>query len=343
MPNRRRAVAALTALAAAPLLPLPAEARAAEARAAGTGSSAGRSPEALSGSRTPAHARLVAADRVSERVLDLTIDSPALGREGHARVLLPTGYDRRPHRRWPVLYLLHGCCDPGPGWEAWTLNTDVEGITADTPALIVSPEGGPVGFYSDWWNGGRYGRPAWETFHLAELRPLLERALRANGRRAIAGLSMGGFGALSYAARHPRLFHAAASFSGVVHTTLDPAGVQGILTGGGADPTALWGDPAAQSPLWDAHNPYALIPRLPRGYPVYLSCGNGAPGPLDPPDRPEDTLERGLGEMAGRYARRARGHGLAVTARLYGPGTHTWPYWERELARALPLLTAPLI
>ncbi|GAA1683772.1 alpha/beta hydrolase [Streptomyces yatensis] len=340
MPNRRRAVAALAALAAAPLLATTAEARSPEPGP----SKAPKAlpPEALAGRRTPARARLIAADRVGERVLDLTIDSPALGREGHARVLLPTGYDRRPHHRWPVLYLLHGCCDPGPGWEAWTRNTDVEAITADVPALIVSPEGGPVGFYSNWWNGGHYGPPAWETFHLAELRPLLERALRANGRRAIAGLSMGGFGALSYAARHPRLFRAAASFSGVVHTTLDPAGIQGILTGQGADPTALWGDPAAQSALWDAHNPYALIPRLPRGYPLYLACGNGTPGPLDPPGRPEDALERGLGEMAQRYVRRARAHGLAVTAHLYGPGTHTWPYWERELTRALPLLTGPL-
>ncbi|MBI0375890.1 esterase family protein, partial [Streptomyces albiflaviniger] len=57
---------------------------------------------------------------------------------------------------------------------------------------------------------------------------------------------------------------------------------------------------------------------------------------------PEDALERGLGEMAQRYVRRARAHGLAVTAHLYGPGTHTWPYWERELTHALPLLTARL-
>ncbi|MBI0384497.1 esterase family protein, partial [Streptomyces albiflaviniger] len=192
MPNRRRTLAALTALAAAPLLPVRAEARSAEPGSSKAGypkpgSSKARSPEALAGRAVPTHARLVAAERVGERVLDLTVDSPALGREGHARVLLPTGYDRRPHRRWPVLYLLHGCCDPGPGWEAWTRNTDVEAITAATPALIVSPEGGPAGFYSNWWNGGHYGPPAWETFHLAELLPLLERALRANGHRAIAG------------------------------------------------------------------------------------------------------------------------------------------------------------
>jgi len=336
MPSRRRAAAALAALAAAPLLPTPAEARSRPAdRAHDTAAGHAR------GTATD-QARITAADRVGERVLDLTIHSPALGRDGHARVLLPRGYDRRPHHRWPVLYLLHGCCDPGPGWEAWTLNTDVEGLTASVPALVVSPEGGPSGFYSNWWNGGFFGPPAWETFHLAELRPLLERALRGNGRRAIAGLSMGGFGALSYAARHPRLFRAAASFSGVVHPLRNPGGVQGIVKQYGADPTALWGDPTAQSALWAAHDPYTQLTRLPRGYPVYVSCGDGTPGPLDPADRPVDPTEQGLGLMAQDYVRRARAHGLALTARLYGPGTHTWPYWERELDRALPLLTTAL-
>ncbi|CAM5623660.1 hypothetical protein SANTM175S_03441 [Streptomyces antimycoticus] len=172
-----------------------------------------------------------------------------------------------------------GCCDPGPGWEAWTLNTDVEAITAGTPALIVSPEGGPVGFYSNWWNGGHYGPPAWETFHLAELRPLLERALRANGRRAVAGLSMGGFGALSYAARHPGLFRAAASFSGVIHTTLDPAGVQGILTGQGVDPTALWGDPAAQPALWDDPHPTPSSPGSPAAIRSTWPAATAPPAP----------------------------------------------------------------
>ncbi|MFD7502647.1 alpha/beta hydrolase [Streptomyces sp. NPDC059850] len=329
MPSRRRAAAALAALAAAPLLPTPAEARS-------------RPAEARSRSADTDQARITAADRVSERVLDLTIDSPALGRDGHARVLLPSGYDRRPHRRWPVLYLLHGCCDPGPGWQAWTLNTDVEGLTASLPALVVSPEGGPSGFYSNWWNGGAYGPPAWETFHLGEVRPLVERTLRGNGRRAIAGLSMGGFGALSYAARHPRLFRAAASFSGVIHPLRSPAGVQGIVQRYGADPTALWGDPTAQSAIWAAHDPYTQLTRLPRGYPVYVSCGDGTPGPLDPADRPVDPTEKSLWPMAEDYVRRARARGLALTARLYGPGTHTWPYWERELDRALPLLTRPL-
>jgi hypothetical protein len=59
-------------------------------------------------------------------------------------------------------------------------------------------------------------KPGWETFHLTELRQILERGLGAGGQRAIAGLSMGGFGAMSYAGRRPDLFRAAAAFSGVL-------------------------------------------------------------------------------------------------------------------------------
>ncbi|WP_279580200.1 alpha/beta hydrolase [Fodinicola feengrottensis] len=109
------------------------------------------------------------------------------------------------------------------------------------------PEGGPAGFYSNWWNHGERGAPAWETFHLTELRQLLERGYGAGTRRVIAGLSMGGFGALSYAARHPGMFRAAASYSGVIDTTYvdakinSPQVIMQIVGATGADPSALWG------------------------------------------------------------------------------------------------------
>ena len=59
------------------------------------------------------------------------------------------------------------------------------------------PEAGQVGFYSDWRAPGRGGPSRWETFHLAELRQLLERDWRAGNRRVVAGLSMGGLGAMA--------------------------------------------------------------------------------------------------------------------------------------------------
>ncbi|MFF3752367.1 alpha/beta hydrolase [Streptomyces sp. NPDC002018] len=327
--TRRRAVSALAAVGAGALV-------------SGSVASASAAVASASASATPPsfrrRARLLGAERVDERTVNLRIESPALGRTANATVLLPPGWDASPTRRWPVLYLLHGCCG-GAGSTGWG---NAAAITARTPALIVTPEGGPAGFYADWWNQGRYGAPAWETFHLGEVRRILEQQLRANDRRAVAGLSMGGHGALYYAARHPTLFRAAASFSGLINTARYTTGIQNIVRGQGLDPLDLWGDPTAQAALWREHNAYELLSRLPRGFPVYISSGNGEPGPLDPPGRTPDALEAVLDVMAGDCVTRAQALGLNVTADRYGPGTHTWPYWERSLTRALPMLAAAI-
>ena len=160
-------------------------------------------------------AYVVAEQQVGPYLVDLTIRSPALGRTAKVRLLTPNGWEqRRRGDRWPVFYLLHGCCDT---YDSWTRETDVEQLRRLRNVLVVMPEAGPVGFYSNWWNHGAGGPPAWETFHLRELRRLLERDYGAGHRRVTAGLSMGGFGALSYAARNPGMFRAVASYSGVVH------------------------------------------------------------------------------------------------------------------------------
>ncbi|UCM91092.1 alpha/beta hydrolase [Streptomyces marincola] len=280
---------------------------------------------------------VVERERSGERTLDLTIESPALGTTVRTRVLLPPGHDRDPGRTWPAIYLLHGCCDASGGHDDWTDSTDVAAITARTEALIVMPEGGPVGYYSDWWNGGRGGPPAWETFHLTELPAVLAREVGAGDLRAVAGASMGGTGALAYAGRHPGFFRAAAAYSGRLDTRVDAPAVMARLEDFGHDPLALWGDPEAQADVWAAHDPSALVADLPPGYPVYVSSGNGEPGPLDPHDAPHDALEAQFGEMAAAYVAAARAHGLDVTASL-GPGRHHYGYWEREFARSLPLL-----
>ncbi len=279
---------------------------------------------------------LLAEHRVDPRVVDLTVESPALGTTAHARLLLPPGWSGD-KRRWPVLYLLHGCCDT---YLSWTRSTDVAALTAHTGVIVVMPEGGGAGFYSDWWNGGRGGAPAWETFHLVELRQLLESRYRAAGEWAVAGLSMGGLGAMVYAARHPGMFRAAASYSGLLHTTLDAgasANIMGLVAREGLDRYGLWGEPAAQADIWAAHNPYDLVPRL-RGVRLFVSAGTGDPGPLDPSDAMFDRTERFVDAQSVAFARRAGELGLTLTTDFYGAGTHSWPYWQRELHRSFPTL-----
>jgi diacylglycerol O-acyltransferase / trehalose O-mycolyltransferase len=279
---------------------------------------------------------VVHSERLSDRLIELTVHSDAVGRDVGVRLLLPRDYERFPHREWPTLYLLHGCCNGDAGYRTWTDNTDVEQLTARSNLLVVMPEGGPAGFYSDWLDG-----PAWEAFHLTELRRLLKHEFDAGHRRAVAGLSMGGFGALSYAARHPGMFSAAASYSGVVHSTYQsPTGenlVKGAIQFTGGDPNALWGDPAVHPEIWAAHNPFDLAERL-RRIPVYLSTGNGQPGPFDPPDAPVDEVEQIVAGESAAVADELRIHDATVHTDFYGPGQHTWPYFKRALHRSFPML-----
>lgn len=281
-------------------------------------------------------ARVVAQQQVSLRLVDLTVESDALGRLAKVRLLIPDGWqERRPRQHWPVLYLLHGCCDT---YESWTRETDVDELRGLRGVLVVMPEAGAVGWYSDWWNHGAGGPPAWETFHLHELRPLLEQGFGAGHRRVVAGLSMGGAGALTYAARHPDLFRAAASYSGVVHPLQPgwPERLFGLLRSFGADPLAVWGDPVAQREIWQAHDPYHLARRL-RHMPLFLSVGDGTAGPFDPPGT-FDELEAAFNLQNQALADRLEQLGAEVRIDFYGPGTHSWPYWERELHRSLPTL-----
>jgi diacylglycerol O-acyltransferase/trehalose O-mycolyltransferase len=285
---------------------------------------------------TPAQvegATVVARRQVGPRLVDLTIRSPALGRTAKVRLLTPVAWRPGAARRWPQLWLLHGCCD---SYRSWSRSTDIARLAALRRVLVVMPEGGAVGFYSDWYNGGRGGPPRWERFHLIELRGLLERDFGGGRPRAIAGLSMGGFGAMSYAARHPGMFAAAASFSGVVAPLRNPAVTRGIVAFGGGDPDALWGSPTAQREVWAAHDPITLAPRL-RGTRLFVASGDGTAGPFDPPGKTDPT-ESGLHGENVAFVHRLRSLGLPATVDLYGPGTHSWPYWQRELHRALPLL-----
>lgn len=285
--------------------------------------------------------RVVNEVQVRDRIVDLTVESRALGGERvKVRLLTPDGWERRDRSTaWPVLFLLHGATDTH---EAWTERWSQGGIATwpelrDT--LVVMPAGGEVGWYSNWWNDGGGGPPAWETFHLDELRLLLEDDYGAGPRRAIAGLSMGGFGAVSYAARRPGMFDAAASFSGPVHTTNErfETVLDALSDALGTDLDQLWGDRATQRGTWQAHDPYHLADRLGE-IPVYLSSGNGKPGPLDPSGTAFDDNESMILQWNRETASRLEQAGVRLTTNFYGAGGHHPAYAERELREALPLL-----
>ncbi|GIH27455.1 hypothetical protein Aph01nite_57650 [Acrocarpospora phusangensis] len=268
-----------------------------------------------------------------DRTRVLTVRSAALGRPAKATVLLPPGW-MPGSGPWPVLYLLHGCCQSSSS-GGWLEDDGTARMTAGAPALIVIPDGGPTSWYSDWLEG-----PKWETFHLKELREILEEEFGAGDRRAIAGLSMGGLGAMGYAARNPGMFRAAASYSGVLDSQAQADAILDITRNWGEDPAKLWGlDPSSR--VWDDHNPAKLTDRL-KGVRLYVACGDGTPGPLDPDGTGDDSSERFLLGEAQTFVQRAEQSGLDVTTDFYGPGTHTWPYWSRALERSLPMLMEAL-
>jgi S-formylglutathione hydrolase FrmB len=260
------------------------------------------------------------------RLEEWTLRTPALREPTGVRVLLPAGYRADPRRRYPVLYLLHGA---GGDHRAWTRDGDAEAITARAPLIVVMPDGGTDGWYTDWYEGGRPVQPRWEAYHVDELVPWIDatyRTIAARRGRAIAGLSMGGYGALSYAARHPRTFAAAASFSGALEV-------------GSSD---AWGPRDANAARWRAHLPISIAAGLRSLALLELRTGDGRPGPLDRPGtRPgcdACALERFLHRSNVRLHERLRALGIRHTWDDYGPGTHAWPYWRRDLRETLPRL-----
>jgi diacylglycerol O-acyltransferase/trehalose O-mycolyltransferase len=146
---------------------------------------------------------------------------------------------------------------------------------------------------------------------------------------------MGGYGSITYAGRHPELFKAAASYSGA----LDLRDEADQLPEGLAE--RIWGDPVRDQENWDAHDPVKLIPQL-AGKPLFISWGTGEPGPLDPPGTDLDRLEQKIDDGNTRFVAKLEEAGMDVTVDSYGPGTHSWGYWDRELRKSLPILLKAL-
>jgi S-formylglutathione hydrolase FrmB len=286
---------------------------------------------------------LVSRTSLSERLQELTFTTQALRAPTRVRVLLPSGYDPGGRRRYPVLLLLHGAFG---SYTDWTRSGDAEAITAGLPLIVVMPDGGRGGWYSDWYNGGAFGPPRWETYHLRQLLPWIEshyRAVGARRGRAVAGLSMGGFGSMSYASRHPDLFAAAAAFSGGVDPNTPPGVAEGIVNvtsalDGGA-PGDVAGPRATQDVRWRGSGPWDLAENL-RPVSVTLRTGNGEPGgPLDSSTTP-DAIERIVHVENVSLHERLRRLGIPHLWDDYGPGNHSFPYWSRGLRKTLPRIMA---
>jgi S-formylglutathione hydrolase FrmB len=281
---------------------------------------------------------LVSDQQLDPRLHELTLETPALSGPSGVRVLLPDGYDSHPNRRYPVLYLLHGAVDD---YRSWTDKGDAEAITAKSGLIVVMPDSGPTLGYVNWFNRGSFGPPAWETYHVDELIPWIDRRYRTIATRegrAIAGLSMGGGGAMHYAADHPDLFVYAAGYSPAVNLR-DPTLIALNQAGVGADgtPSPAYGPYATEEVRWHGENPLDLSENL-RGMRLALRTGNGMPGGEF--GGSGDPIEQSVHRMAVDMDARLTELGIDHVFEDYGNGSHAWPYWQKDLRTDLPLLMA---
>ncbi|HET8605968.1 MAG TPA: alpha/beta hydrolase-fold protein [Gaiellaceae bacterium] len=150
------------------------------------------------------------------------LPSPALGgRRQPVDVFLPPGYAAHPHRRYPVLYLLHGV----PGRPGAFLATVRLGVVEDElvalhkarPLILAMPFGSTGSFTDEEWANGVRPHQGWATFVARDLVRAIDRRYRTiphGWARGIAGLSEGGYGAINIALRHPREFRLVESWSG---------------------------------------------------------------------------------------------------------------------------------
>lgn len=163
-----------------------------------------------------------AQSRVEER----SMKSEILGVEKTFSVYLPDGYDDDNSTRYPVLYLLHGAFGQNTDWHT---HADLQliadrMIAADSvrPMIVVMPDARGVAKNLAGENMGYFNVEGWpyEDYFFEEFIPYIEKTFRvdtARESRAIAGLSMGGGGAVAYAQHHPELFCAAYSASGLLN------------------------------------------------------------------------------------------------------------------------------
>jgi len=165
---------------------------------------------------------LASGSNAAELRESLSMESPALDREIKYSLFLPSLPHSSPARApMPVLYLLHGLGGHERDWQKLGKVTETASRLIESgaipPIAIVMPDG-----VNSWYvNSAKHGR--YEDALLEDLIPKVERDHEIGGsrsRRAIAGLSMGGYGALRLAFRYPSRFAMTAGLSAAIFPNL---------------------------------------------------------------------------------------------------------------------------
>lgn len=294
-------------------------------------------------------------EQLSDRLIEITFENPLIDpplSQATVRVLLPTDYHES-DKTYPTVYLFHGRTGAGEEWTTLASGSQAEdddspsegevgplqNYTEDAEMVFVMPDAGFAGYYSDWFNNGSFGSPRWETFHVHQLIPFIEdnfRVRRERGGRVVAGLSMGGFGALKYGARYPDLFAGVYSFSGAPRNIEE---AKSEAESGELDIYQLraWGDPREHETRWAGNNPTQLVENY-ENIRLYLAIGEGVPGGPAPTDDNESLLstEQSLYQENERLVEELDDADIDYTYETFEQRAHNWWWWHNDLKRVLP-------
>ena len=304
--------------------------------------------------RTERPDSLVPARRGSLRVDSMW--APALGVTKRIGVWLPPSYASAHTRRYPVAYYLHGMWGSERDWADQGRIAHVADslIELGMPEMIIVLPDGDNGYYTDWATPGNgvecrrappvpepaadycVDTPRYERYLATDVVTWVDSAFRtlpSADHRAIAGLSMGGYGAVSLALRHPDVWSAAASHSGVL-SLLDPRSTAGEPR---SPPTIEELERAWGPRFWPL-----IVPVFGRDTadwwarePARLAARRGSSG------RPLPALFIDVGTSdalvlgGNRHFRdEMRRLGVGIEYREW-PGGHTWSYWRAHLPESL--------
>ncbi|MCC5842661.1 MAG: esterase family protein [Verrucomicrobia bacterium] len=216
---------------------------------------------------------------------------------------------------WPCLWLLHGLSDDHTGW---TRRTAIERYAEAAGIAVVMPDV-HRSFYTNMVHGGAYGD------FLHEELPRLIRSFfplsAAKRDNAVAGLSMGGYGAFKWALSCPESFQAAASLSGVMDIS---ARFQQLRT---QEPDSLRRETLTL--VFGDRDPGGGPDDL---FPLAQSLGGKAPPLLQICGTEDFLYPENL-----RFRDHARNCGVPLEYRE-GPGDHEWGFWDREIQTVLAWL-----
>ena len=145
-------------------------------------------------------------------VQNLKLDSKLMARPMSYRVILPPNYEANKTQKYAVVYLLHGLTGH---YDDWDKRTKLEDYALAYKYIFVLPEG-ENGWYSD---GATQANDKYESYIIKELIPEIDKSYRTladKNHRAVAGLSMGGYGSIKFGLKYPEMFALVAGFSGAL-------------------------------------------------------------------------------------------------------------------------------